>query len=178
MSKTVRNLALFGGTIIVLSFVVFVVNQTARVVQLASAFDPRAGQVVLAGLVGTYAVLVAVPVFMMIRLTRPLVPPESRDGPEYLAHLERLRARLRLNPYHAIKNLEGEAGMLQSWPCPTRAFIPVLLRLPVDRKLALAAIVPTPPTSRGTRPRRHEPDTAPAPRRGSRSSTATPSLPG
>jgi len=110
MSKTVRNLALFGGTIIVLSFVVFVVNQTARVVQLASAFDPRAGQVVLAGLVGTYAVLVAVPVFMVIRLPRPLVPPESRDGPEYLAHLERLRARLRLNPYHAIKNLEGEAA--------------------------------------------------------------------
>jgi hypothetical protein len=114
MSKTVRYLALFSGTIIVLSFVVFVVNQTAQVVQLASTFDPRADQVVLAGLVGTYAVLVAVPVFMVIRLPRPLVPPQSRDGPEYLAHLERLRARLRLNPYHAIKNLEGEAALAQA----------------------------------------------------------------
>ena len=61
MNKTLRNLALFGGMAVLLSFVVFVVNQTAQVVQLASTFDPAAGRVVLFGLVGVYAVLVAVP---------------------------------------------------------------------------------------------------------------------
>ena len=70
-----------------LSFVVFVVNQTAQVVQLASTFDPAAGRVVLIGLVGAYAVLLAVPVVMVVRLPRPLVPPD-----------ESRRARLRGPP--------------------------------------------------------------------------------
>lgn len=115
MAKTVRNLALFGGAIIVLSFVVFVVNQTAQMVQLASTFDPRAGKLVLAGLTGAYLVLVAVPLFLVLRLPRPLVPPASREGPEYLEHLERLRARLRLSAHrHQIQDLEGEAAIEQA----------------------------------------------------------------
>jgi hypothetical protein len=108
MSKTLRNLALLAGTIVVLSFVMFVINQTAQLVQLASTFDPAAGKVVLIGLVGAYAILVAVPVVMIVRLPRPLVPPASREGPEYAAHLDRLRKRLRVNPHHQVAGLEEE----------------------------------------------------------------------
>ena len=55
------------------------------------------------------------PLFLVIRLPRPLVPPASREGPEYLAHLERLRARLRLSAYrHQIRDLEGEAAIEQA----------------------------------------------------------------
>ena len=80
MSKTLRNLAVLGGTAVLLSFVVFVVNQTAQVVQLASTFDPAAGRVVLIGLVGAYAVLLAVPVVMVVRLPRPLVRRPAGKG--------------------------------------------------------------------------------------------------
>src|SRR5437763_17133216 len=102
MNRTLRNLALFGSTVIVLSFVVFVVNQTAQVVQLASTLDPAAGRVVLVGLVSAYAVLLAVPVVMVVRLPRPLVPPVSREGAEFAAHLASLRKRLRVNPQHHV----------------------------------------------------------------------------
>ena len=111
MSKTLRNLALLGGTAVLLSFVVFVVNQTAQVVQLASTFDPAAGRVVLIGLVVAYAVLLAVPVVMVVRLPRPLVPPASREGPEFAAHLDLLRKRLRVNPHHKLAELEGEGAV-------------------------------------------------------------------
>ena len=111
MSQDVRNLALFGATVIVLSFVVFVVNQTAQVVQLASTFDPGAGKLVLTGLTGAYVVLLAVPVFLVLRLPRPLVPPASREGPEFSSTstgcvIARLRA-IR----HQIAGLEGEAAV-------------------------------------------------------------------
>src|SRR3954469_2916621 len=107
MNKTLRNLALFLSTILALSFGMFVVNQTAQVVQLASTFDPAAGRVVLIGLVGAYAVLLAVPVVMVVRLPRPLVPPAGREGPEFAAHLDLLRKRLRVNPHHKLADLEA-----------------------------------------------------------------------
>jgi len=111
MNRTLRNLALFGSMVIVLSFVVFVVNQTAQVVQLASTFDPAAGRVVLIGLVGAYAVLLAVPIVMVVRLPRALVPPARREGPEFAAHLGLLRKRLRVNPHHKLADLEGEGAV-------------------------------------------------------------------
>ena len=111
MTKTIRNLALFGGTIILLSFVVFVVNQTAQVVQLASTFDPAAGKLVLIGLIAVYAVLVAVPVVMVIRLPRPLEPPASETDPEYTAHLHRLRGRLQRQQAPRLEELEDEAAI-------------------------------------------------------------------
>jgi hypothetical protein len=111
MTRTIRNLALFGCTIIVLSFGIFVINQTAQVVQLASAYHPTAGKVALFGLMGTYGVLVAIPLVMVLRLPRPLAPPSSREGPEYRAHLDRLRGRLKINARHEVESLEDEAGI-------------------------------------------------------------------
>jgi hypothetical protein len=114
MNTTIRNLALFCSSILLLSFVLFVVNQTAQLVQLASTFDPEVGRVVLVGLVVAYGVLVAVPLIMVIRLPRPLVPPRSKDGPEYQAHLERLRNRLQLNPHNKLANLTDEGAVEQA----------------------------------------------------------------
>jgi hypothetical protein len=114
MKKTIRNLALFASAIIVLSFGVLVINQTAQVVQLASAYHPTAGRVTLWVLVGAYGALVAIPLVMVLRLPRPLVAPSSREGPEYRAHLERLRGRLRINTHHQVESLEDEAGIEQA----------------------------------------------------------------
>src|SRR3954466_15569740 len=99
MNKTIRNLAVLGSSIVVLSFGVFVVNQTAQVVQLAATFHPGAGRIVLFALIGAHGVLVAVPVVMVVRLPKPLEPPTTRDGPEYIVHLDRLRGRLRVNRF-------------------------------------------------------------------------------
>jgi hypothetical protein len=114
MKRTISTLALLGSTLIVLTFVLFVINQTAQVVQLTSAIDPALGRVVLAGLLAVYGLLVAVPVVMVLRLPRPLSPPPSRESPDYPAHLDRLRGRLRLNSHHAIKTLDQEADIEQA----------------------------------------------------------------
>jgi hypothetical protein len=111
MNKTIRNLAVVGSTLVVLSFGVFVVNQTAQVVQLASAVHPGAGKVVLFGLIGAYGVLLAVPVVMVVRLPKPLQAPKTKGGPEYDEHLDRLRQRLRINRYHQVSDLSSEAAI-------------------------------------------------------------------
>lgn len=124
MKRTITTLTLLVGTLILFSFAVFTVNQTAQVVQLASAISPAAGRLVLVVLVAIYGVLLAAPLIMVLRLPRPLSPPASREGPEFQVHLDRLRKRLRLNGSlaapvhtlddgadveHAIRQLDEEA---------------------------------------------------------------------
>ena len=48
---------------------------------------------------------------MVVRLPRPLEPPKTKDGPEYLDHLNRLRARLRVNRLHQISDLSSEEAI-------------------------------------------------------------------
>jgi uncharacterized membrane protein YcjF (UPF0283 family) len=107
MKTTARNVALLASSLVLLSFVVFVVNQTAQVVQLADRAHPIAGQVTLYVLITTYGVLILTPVVMFVRLPRPLVPPQERQGPEYQAHLELLRKRMRVNRHHHVSDLAG-----------------------------------------------------------------------
>jgi uncharacterized membrane protein YcjF (UPF0283 family) len=114
MKRTISTLAFLGGTILVLSFVLFVINQTAQAVQLASAIHPTAGTAVFVGLVTVYVLLLTVPLVMVLRLPRPLSPPASREGGEFQAHLERLRQRLRLNTGHEVKKLDDEADIEQA----------------------------------------------------------------
>ena len=114
MKRTISLLTLLGGTIVVLAFVLFAINQTAQAVQLASAFDPTAGRVVLVGLIAVYGLLLVVPVVMILRLPPPLSPPARRDGPEYQVHLDRLRGRLRLNNRLLVKKLENEQDIEQA----------------------------------------------------------------
>jgi hypothetical protein len=111
MKRTISTLVLLGSTIILLTFGLFVVNQTAQIVQLASHIHPAAGTTVLVGLLTIYGLLVAVPVVMFLRLPQPLSPPASKEGPEYQAHLERLRTRLRQNPRHQVRKLDNESAI-------------------------------------------------------------------
>ena len=98
MKKTIKTLAALVGGLISLSFVVIVVNQTAGVVHLAKEVHPALGVATLWILLITYGGLIAVPVVMVARMPRPLVPPESEYGPEFDAHIALLRGRLGTNP--------------------------------------------------------------------------------
>ena len=62
---------------------------------LATALDPRVGQVVLWSLIGIYATCFGVPLLLFVRLRTPLIPPSAEAGEEAIArHLRRLSARL------------------------------------------------------------------------------------
>jgi hypothetical protein len=98
MNKTLKTLAALASGVVLLSFVVVVVNQTAGVVQLAKEVSPTLGTATLWGLVIAYGGLVGVPAVILIRMPRPLVPPECESGPEFDDHLRRLSERLAVNP--------------------------------------------------------------------------------
>ena len=114
MRRTVRVIALFGSGAVLLSFAVLVVNQTAQVVQLASHIHPAVGTATLYALLASYAGLIGVPVVMIWRMPNPLVPPENTEGPEFDAHLERLRERLAVSPHLKGHDLSGREGIEQA----------------------------------------------------------------
>jgi hypothetical protein len=87
----------FVSALVLVVFVVFVIRETAAVVALARDVDPRLGQAVLWTLVAIYAICVAVPAFVFLRLPRPLVPPPSETHPDFPSHLARLGKRLASN---------------------------------------------------------------------------------
>jgi len=98
--------------------VVVVVNQTAGVVQLAREVHPTLGTVTLWGLLFAYGGMIGVPIVIVLRMPKPLVPPESEASPEFDAHLRQLGERLASNPrvrFASIRPIDrqGIEGALQ-----------------------------------------------------------------
>ncbi len=98
MNKTIKTLAALAGGLVLLSFMLVVVNQTAGVVQLAKEVNPTLGTATLWGLLIAYGGLIGVPIVIVMRMPRPLVPPASESCPEFDDHLKRLGERLAINP--------------------------------------------------------------------------------
>src|SRR5262245_10296986 len=105
MKKSLKTVALLGSSFILLSFTVVVINQTAGVVQLAKEVHPALGTVTLWGLLIAYGGIVGVPVVMIMRMPKPLSPPERASGPEFDEHIKRLGQRLAAN-----KRVQLDAG--------------------------------------------------------------------
>ena len=104
MNKTLKKIALFTSILILFLFILFVINQTAQVVQLADKAGPSFGIFVFWALLIIYAILILIPVFLFFRLPKSLMPPKSEDAPEFDAYLAVLKKRLASNPH--LKGLE------------------------------------------------------------------------
>jgi len=104
MNKTLKKIALFTSILILFLFILFVINQTAQVVQLADKAGPSFGNFVFWALLIIYAILILIPVFLFYRLPKSLRPPKSEDAPEFDAYLAVLKKRLASNPH--LKGLE------------------------------------------------------------------------
>jgi hypothetical protein len=106
MNKTLRNLALLASGLVVLSVVVVVVNQTAGVVQLARQVNPTFGTATLWVLLLGYGGMIAVPIVIVLRMPKPLAPPESESSPGFTEHLKRLGERLASNPRVRLASIQ------------------------------------------------------------------------
>ncbi len=106
MKTTLIKFAALGLLVVVVSFAVVVINQSAQLVELAGLLHPVAGQVVLAALLLFYAACIVVPAVMWMRLPRSLALPEKAEGPVFERYLGSLRARLGANPRTASLPLE------------------------------------------------------------------------
>jgi hypothetical protein len=111
MNRTFRMIALFASGMVLLSFVILVVNQTAQVVQLATTIHPVLGKVTLISLLVLYGTFIGVPVVLVLRLPSPLAPPESEESPAFEEHLQRLGQRLSASPHTAGHDLSRRQGI-------------------------------------------------------------------
>jgi hypothetical protein len=97
MNKTLKKTVLFVSVLIIFFFILFVVNQTAQVIQLADKVSSSFGNFVFWALFVVYAILIFIPVFLFLSLPRSLTPPKSKDAPEFNAYLAALQKRLASN---------------------------------------------------------------------------------
>lgn len=84
MNKTFKKIALFASILILFLFALFVMNQTAQVVQLAGKVSPSFGNFIFWALLIVYAILVLIPIFLFIGLPKSLKPPKSEDAPNLI----------------------------------------------------------------------------------------------
>ena len=121
MNETFRKIALLASVFVLFFFVLFVINQTAQVVDLASRASPLAGAVVFWLLIGLYSAVVVMTAVMILRLPKPLIPPVSEEAPEFPAHLKALRKRLSSNPLLRGEDLSGREQIEQALAVLSRA---------------------------------------------------------
>jgi Domain of unknown function (DUF697) len=98
MRKALLKAALLVAVLLLVSFVVFLVNQTVQVVGLADRLHPALGTALFWGLLLVYAVCAIVPLGMLLRLPSPLAPPATEESPKFEEHLKALSLRMRGNP--------------------------------------------------------------------------------
>jgi hypothetical protein len=94
-AKILIPLALFA----LISFAVMVVNQTMQLIAFADRISPTAGDIAFWTILVVYAFCLLVPIFILLTMPAPLVPPESVDDPAYQKHIRRLQRRLARNPH-------------------------------------------------------------------------------
>lgn len=111
MHGTIKKAAFGASGLILFFFILFVVNQTAQVVELASRLSPAAGTIVLWVLLGLYAAAAVSAVALFLRLPKPLAQPERETEPEFSRYLDALRSRLAVNPRLGGRDLAGRAGI-------------------------------------------------------------------
>lgn len=117
MRKTLSQIMVLFGVLLLVAFVVFMINQTAQLVAFADRLDPFAGEVVLWTLIALYGFCILVPIFLILRLPAPLAPPDTELSPEFPEHIKRLARRLRKNSLlagHTISSREEIEEALRS----------------------------------------------------------------
>ena len=110
----VRRILTFLAAFTVIAFAVIVVRETAAVVALAGDFHPVAGQVALWILLTVYTICLGVPLFLFVRLPKPLVPPASDSDPAFPGHLSDLRSRLLKNRHLPSVTITPDRASIQA----------------------------------------------------------------
>ena len=109
MKSQLKAMAAMVSFVILVFVVMFVFTQTAQAVMLANSISQQFGKVVFYALLTFYAVVVAVPTFLFVRLPKLLYVPEDESSPEFQKYLEKLGRRLERN-----SNLKGRTAQLRT----------------------------------------------------------------
>lgn len=111
MNATLKKVIVFASLLILCFFFVFVINQTAQVVQLATNVSPIFGKLVFWFLLVAYALLIITPIVLFLKLPKSLRPPKSEEGAEFDAYLAELKKRLISNPHLKGQKISDRADI-------------------------------------------------------------------
>lgn len=111
MSGTLRSSARYVVVVTSALLALFVLSQSAQLVNLASSVHPVLGTIFAVVLLALLGWFVAVPVVGYLRLEPALIPPEAASGPAHDAFIETYLAACRRNPRLAGHALETEADL-------------------------------------------------------------------
>lgn len=111
LHRAAGRVGLAIAVLLTVLFAVFLINQTAAIVQLAGGVSPTLGRAALWGLMTLYAILLAVPAIMLLRLPRPLELPRSDDPATVEKYRRALTKRLQKNPRLRGQPLETKADV-------------------------------------------------------------------
>ncbi|MCB1121475.1 MAG: YcjF family protein [Verrucomicrobiae bacterium] len=98
MISELKHFAKVLGLLLATAFIIFLINQIAGVVGLASEVHPYFGIFILLLAVAGVAILIGYPLYLWWKLPPALIPPHDKSSPEYDRFLEAYRKRLRTNP--------------------------------------------------------------------------------
>lgn len=93
------------SSLIIILFIVFLINQTAQIVELSKNVSEDFSKFVLFFLIIIYSLLIIIPIYLFISLPSSLKIPESINSPEYQKYIQQLRKRLKKNKFIKGKNL-------------------------------------------------------------------------
>ncbi len=99
MTKRFRQVLLIVSAGIIFLFIIFLINQTVQIINLAHSIHPIFGDIVKYFLIVIYALLIIISVYQFIHLPKPLkMPdPDGRDSKEYREFILKIRSRLLKN---------------------------------------------------------------------------------
>lgn len=119
MRKRLAITVALVALVVLLAAAIVVINQSYQLVVLADRIDPALGSIAFWSIAMVFGLAVLVPIFLVITLPAPLVPPESDAGPEQERHLRRLAKRLARNRHvstqpHDLAQIEAALEELDS----------------------------------------------------------------
>ena len=99
MITELKHFAKVVGLLLGTAFIIFLVNQIAGVVGLASELHSYFGIFVLILAITGIGILTLYPLILWWKMPAALVPPEDKDSQAYQDYLQACRKRLQKNPY-------------------------------------------------------------------------------
>ncbi len=96
MTRRFKQVLVFLSMGIIFLFIIFVINQTVQIINLAYSIHPVFGDIAKYFLIVIYALLIIISVYQFMHLPKPLKLPDSdgRDSKDYKEFLFKIRNRL------------------------------------------------------------------------------------